>query len=1024
MAIAGTLEYSTKIDKDGFNKGLKNIQDSVKSGGTKIKNIVSALGITKLVSTAISTINNSIDGAVSRIDTLNNFPKVMSNLGIASEDSSKAINKLSDGLQGIPTTLDDAALAVQRFTSKNGDVNKSVDLFLAVNNALLAGGASSEIQASAMEQLSQAYAKGKPDMMEWRSIQTAMPAQLKQISKAMLGNKDSLDSYLKKAKEYASANPLNSTAKELIEQLEEVKKGSSDMTTALGTALRSGVISMDEFMNTIIKMNQEGSGEFLSFEEQAKNSTGGIQTSISNAKTAIARGVANIITSFDEMLKSNGLGGISTVISNIGKIAENVLKKVASLIPKVVSKIKDIYNWTKKNQDLIKNLIKIIASLVVGYKAYKATLVAIKAINVAKNILGTVTAFLSLIPSIKSAEDAMILFNMTCSANPIGLVVAAVAALAAGLTFLVTKQTEEEKAAKNFAKSMADSRKEMEDFNKSIDDSMSADLSQIENVQKLKDELLTLVDANGKVKQGNETRASFILGELNKALDTEYSMTGNVINKYKELQTEIDKTIEKKKAEIILQSEEEKYKNALENRKQATEDLRNAQNKLTESLGLSYEEAKEKAIKTNELLQKYKDSNYNWVQTLLETGTSAKELWDALNNGAELNNLVKSVDDASARVKTYTEETKQYTEDQQLFLEGKYEKIGKIVGNSTKNWTDESLETIKNSIIEEKKALDDYTRIYQVFTDDVSKEQIEASKKSIENLTNALIAKRETIGGELGEEEKEAWKTLAENSYENYSMALANMDETPRKEIQEAIGIIAAGTPEMVAKADELGEKTAEEFDKSEEAKQNALNTITGYLNGLTDGEKRQLLQQIGIEDVDIVLDELNKGNLSEDHGRNILEGLCKGLKDKTWKKEILGVAAGLAKAVNKAFTGKDGWDIHSPSKKMKKFAEYYIQPISDVMNKRKKKITNTATDLVSSINKSIIDEMNKAVAIETSSINAKAILQANKEQPIVIARDQTINIDNKQVFEGKNQTPYEQQREAKQQLRRLAYGL
>lgn len=152
----GSLTYDTKIDKDGFNKGLKKLEGSVKSGGTKIKNIVSALGITKLVSTAISTINNSIDGAVSRIDTLNNFPKVMSNLGIASEDSEKAVKKLSDGLQGIPTTLDDTALAVQRFTSKNGDVNKSVDLFLAVNNALLAGGASSEIQASAMEQLSQA----------------------------------------------------------------------------------------------------------------------------------------------------------------------------------------------------------------------------------------------------------------------------------------------------------------------------------------------------------------------------------------------------------------------------------------------------------------------------------------------------------------------------------------------------------------------------------------------------------------------------------------------------------------------------------------------------------------------------------------------------------------------------------------------------------------------------------------------------------------------------------------------------
>lgn len=178
MAIAGSLTYDTKIDKSGFEKGLSSLQTTTNTVGKQIKSIVTALGIDKLISTAFNVINSSIDGAISRIDTLNNFPKVMSNLGIASEDSEKAVKKLSDGLQGIPTTLDDASLSVQRFTSVNGDVDKSTEYFLALNNALLAGGASADIQTTAMEQLSQAYAKGKPDMIEWRSLQTAMPAQL------------------------------------------------------------------------------------------------------------------------------------------------------------------------------------------------------------------------------------------------------------------------------------------------------------------------------------------------------------------------------------------------------------------------------------------------------------------------------------------------------------------------------------------------------------------------------------------------------------------------------------------------------------------------------------------------------------------------------------------------------------------------------------------------------------------------------------------------------------------------------
>ena len=143
------MTYDTKIDRNGFDKGLKNLESSVNSTGTKIKNIVAALGINKIISTVFSVLNNSIDGAISRLDTLNNFPKVMSNLGIASNDAQKSINKMSDKLSGLPTTLDAGAQAVQRFTSANKDVNKSTDYFLAFNNALLAGGASAEIQANA-----------------------------------------------------------------------------------------------------------------------------------------------------------------------------------------------------------------------------------------------------------------------------------------------------------------------------------------------------------------------------------------------------------------------------------------------------------------------------------------------------------------------------------------------------------------------------------------------------------------------------------------------------------------------------------------------------------------------------------------------------------------------------------------------------------------------------------------------------------------------------------------------------------
>lgn len=381
MAVAGSLTYDTEIDKSGFEKGLNSLKTSTSSAFSQIKNIVTALGIDKLISATFNLLNNSIDGAISRLDTLNNYPKVMSNLGIASDDAQKSISKMSDKLSGLPTTLDEGALAVQRFTSANGDINKSTDYFLALNNAILAGGASADIQSTALEQLSQSYAKGKPDMVEWRSIQTAMPAQLNQVAQSFGMTSDQL-----------------------------------------GEALRNGKISMDDFMDKIVELNQNGTGEFQSFEEQARNSIGGIATSITVAKTQVIKGVADIISKIDELLKENGLGGISEIISNIGKKAKEVLDKFAEKLP-------DIINFLKEISPLL-------VTIVAGLTAYKTTLLAISAINFVSKITGTITAFVQLLPAIKSVKDAMLLLNMTFAVNPIVLIVAAIAALVVGFIYL------------------------------------------------------------------------------------------------------------------------------------------------------------------------------------------------------------------------------------------------------------------------------------------------------------------------------------------------------------------------------------------------------------------------------------------------------------------------------------------------------------------------------------------------------------------------------------------------------------
>lgn len=299
MAVAGSLTYNTEIDKSGFENGLNSLEKSTSSTMSSIKNIVTALGIDKIISKAFEVITNSIGDAISRLDTLNNYTKVMQNLGASAEDAEASLTTLSDGLDGLPTALDDAALGVQRLMASNGDIEKSTSYFLALNDAILAGGASADIQSAALEQMLQMYSVATVDSQAWKSVLTAMPAQLQQVAEAF---------------------GYTSTA----------------VSGDFYTALQDGTISMDEFMDKLVELDTEGTDSVTSFSQQARDATDGISTAWTNAQTRITKGVTTIIESFDEWLESEGFGGIADIINDIGTKAKEALEWLAEKLPEIL----------------------------------------------------------------------------------------------------------------------------------------------------------------------------------------------------------------------------------------------------------------------------------------------------------------------------------------------------------------------------------------------------------------------------------------------------------------------------------------------------------------------------------------------------------------------------------------------------------------------------------------------------------------------------------------------------------------
>lgn len=364
MNGATVLTRFTADTKD-FDTKTKNVNTSISSIA---KGVIAATGVTKAFGAAWNLVRNSMDGAISRFDIMNNFPKVMGNLGIAASEAQESLDTMSEKLMGLPTTLDEGALAVQRFTSANNDVKKSTEIFLAVNNAILAGGAGAAIQSSALEQLSQAYAKGKPDVIEWRTLMTAMPAQLKQVSEAM---------------GYINAEEL-------------------------GGALRDGSESMDAFMDTIVRLNQEGLPGLGNFEEQARNATDGIQTALKNMKSRTIQGVTAMIDAIDQGLQDANIGKISTILEEIGNFFRDNLKNLAPYVTQFVVVLANIGKWIVDNKDFLEAIIVPLTAFIVTFATISKVISIVKGITTAIGVL-----------------------NAVLLANPITLIIAAIAALIA-----------------------------------------------------------------------------------------------------------------------------------------------------------------------------------------------------------------------------------------------------------------------------------------------------------------------------------------------------------------------------------------------------------------------------------------------------------------------------------------------------------------------------------------------------------------------------------------------------------------
>lgn len=372
--------HKVVIDADttGAMASLAALNEKTKKATSGIKSMLVSLGVVNAISGAFNTLKSSISGAVSRFDTMKKYPKVMESLGVSSEMSSKSIQRLSEGIEGLPTTLDMVVSTAQRMTSMTGNIDKSTEATIALNNAFLASGSSTEDASRGMEQYLQMLSRGEVDLEGWRSLQETMPVALQKVAEAfgMTGEAAQRDLYDK---------------------------------------LKSGEITFKDFQDKLIEL---GTGTGM-LADLAKTNSEGVATSFKNLKTAVVKNWEMILAKIEEVSQKMTGKSIAENINGLKPLINDFFNGVASAIDKVVP----YFQWFIDHGDAVIGVIGAIASAFAVLKVAGAIGSVFEAFHKAEKVLekaGKSVTFLS-----KAFE--------VIGMGPIPIIIAAVAALAGAL---------------------------------------------------------------------------------------------------------------------------------------------------------------------------------------------------------------------------------------------------------------------------------------------------------------------------------------------------------------------------------------------------------------------------------------------------------------------------------------------------------------------------------------------------------------------------------------------------------------
>lgn len=893
------------VDVDGnkvkvLNDELDKTAQKGDRGSDSLKKFALGGAAFKLASKAVDLLTDSLGGAIQRFDTLESFPRVMQAMGHSTEDVTRSTKKLANGIEGLPTTLNEVVGTAQRLTSITGDINKSTDLTLALNNAFLASGSSSADASRGLQQFSQMLSAGKVDMQSWKTLQETMPYALQKTAESFgfAGQSAQNDFY---------------------------------------SALKQGQLTFDQFASKLIELN----GGVGGFAELAKTNSKGIQTSFGNLKNAIVKGVANTIKALDDLTKAatgktiaENFDALKVIINAAFGLIVNVIKAstpvfqtlfgilgtgisvISSLTPVIISLVSALVAMRAANEAITatKNLINSwqtfkttaagaiqIINLITAAQATCGTVTKAQMVaNLANNgaltastvLYGVLTGAISLQTAATiAATAATTAFKaaLTALTGPIGWVVAGVGLAVGALVGLwqwLTAESEETKRLKSEQEELVKSTDQLTDSVKQSAKERQKNLESVkgntESYQKLADEIVQLSQKTNKTAADKKN--------LKKKIDALNASVSGLNLVYDKNTDSLSHNSDQIKARISAMEAESTWETSQKN----------------------LLDIEQKRAEIGEQLKQIAEQRKKWTEESNVSDSVRKERLQELNDKeTELKN-------------TQTELQTEYEKTSQV-----QQAASEAMATAAENGSNRQVISYEGMSKAQQKAVDDMRSKYNELLETTTNmfEQIKyKSAISVDEMISNLQKNQEAVNN---------WATNLN------TLAERGVNEGILAKLQAMGPQGGLYVQELVNASDEKLATLNEVFTQGGESAMNGLTAgmDTGAL-GITDKIKGIVQSQVSS-----LQEEIAAADFPE-KGKNIPEGVGDGIKAGA---EIASEASkNMANDIKESFTSE--MDINSPSRVFNEYGGFITTGLADGIDNGASQPTNSVTTLSTQI--------------------------------------------------------------------------